>query len=198
VTAAAPSTRSRPVPAADRAPSRRVAASGVRNGTSQSPAQPTLGRQLIDATSDALESGLRRLQDLYPLHHFGQSVPRSTTPGTPDRDMTTPAPVGTLDPLGRAAPIEDRTLSRPRPITPDTVSPAGLTDRPVPDRVKRAGTWAYYAEQYARTHGCEHSDGRTTLEYKHPEFEVHRIRCTNGRNLLLRCSAGSCIRLKES
>jgi len=140
MTATVPSIRNRPVSVADRAPSRRVAASGMRNGTSQSPSQPTLGRQLIDAASDALESGLRRLRDLRPLRHFGQSTPPSITPNTLDKATTTPAPVGTLNPRGRAAPVENRTLSTPRPTTPSTVSAAGPTDRSAPDRVRRAST----------------------------------------------------------
>ena len=77
MTAAAPSTCSRPAPVEDRAPSRRVAGSGMRNGTSRSPSQPMLGRQLIDATSDTPESGLRWLRDLQPLRHFSANRRRA-------------------------------------------------------------------------------------------------------------------------
>lgn len=191
-TAAVPSTRSRPAPVEDRTRSRPRSIRSRTPDRAVTAAAPSTPDRPMTAVAPSTSGGVAPIEDRI------LSMPRSITPNTLGRDMTTPAPVRTLNPRGRAAPIENRTLSTPRPITPGTVSAAGPTDVPALDPVRRAGAWAYHAERYARTHGCKHSDGRTTLEYKHPEFEVHRIRCTNGRNLLLRCSAGSCIKLKES
>ena len=144
----------------------------------------------------------------------GKADGKTDTPAPSPPETTATAPVAASSSEDRAvtavasgtrrgpAPVEDRALSRPRPITPSTipgtVSAAGPTDIPALDRARRAGAWAYYAEQYARTHGCERADGRTTLEYRHPTFELHRIRCENGGSVFVRCSAEACVGLAEN
>ncbi|WP_133510066.1 hypothetical protein [Candidatus Thiosymbion oneisti] len=150
-----------------------------------------------------------------PVEDRALSMLYSITPSTTDSAMTTAIPSGVggindgamtaVPPVGvssRAAPIEDRALSTPRHITrstpPSTLSAVGPTGISALDYARKAGAWAYYAEQYARTHGCEPLGGRTTLEYTHPKFELHRVRCENGGNLFLRCSAGTCIRVAEN
>ncbi len=150
-----------------------------------------------------------------PVEDRALSMLYSITPSTTDSAMTTAIPSGVggindgamtaVPPVGvssRAAPIEDRALSTPRHITrstpPSTLSAVGPTGISALDYARKAGAWAYYAEQYARTHGCEPLGGRTTLEYTHPKFELHRVRCENGGNFFLRCSAGTCIRVAEN
>lgn len=54
------------------------------------------------------------------------------------------------------------------------------------------GTWAYYAEQYARLRGCEIGDSGAVLQEKNADYEVHRIACANGQSFLLRCDDGVC------
>jgi hypothetical protein len=54
------------------------------------------------------------------------------------------------------------------------------------------GLWAYYAEQYARAHGCDLTGQGAVLVEKQPEYEIHRVDCQGGQKFLLRCNAGSC------
>jgi len=246
VTAAAPSTRSRPAPIEDRAlstphsitprtPDRATAAAAPSTHSRLTPAADrTLStlRSALDMAMAAVAPGTRSR----PASVEDQAISMlySTTPSATGWVMPIPAPVETLDPRGRAAPIEDRALSTPRSLTPSTtdravtvtapstrsrvapvedrvlsaprpitsittpstVSAAGPT--PALDHARKAGAWAHYADQYARTYGCERSNGGTTLEYKHPRFEVHQIHCKNRRSFLLRCNAGACIKLMEN
>jgi hypothetical protein len=55
-----------------------------------------------------------------------------------------------------------------------------------------AGVWAYYAEQYARAHGCHLTGQGAVLVETQPEYEIHRVDCQGGHKFLLRCNAGSC------
>ncbi len=54
------------------------------------------------------------------------------------------------------------------------------------------GTWAYYAEQYARLRGCNLGDRGAELQQKTAEYEVHQVSCVNGQSFQLRCSDGVC------
>jgi len=196
VTAAAPGARSGPAPVEEHA------LATPDSVTSSSP----------DRTRAAAAPSTR--DQVAPVEDRAPATPYPVAPGTTDGTMTTAAPIGVwggnhgttiaVPPVGMssgAAPVEDRTLARPRSMTPGTtsgsVSAAGPTDIPALTRAKRAGAWAYYAEQYARNRGCESADGGTILEYRHPEFELHRIRCENGGSVFVRCSAETCVGLTE-
>ena len=76
-----------------------------------------------------------------PVEDRALSMPYPVAPSTTDSTLTTAAPIGvwgsndratiTVPPVGvpsRAAPIEDRALSRPRPMTPST-TPGTLSGR---------------------------------------------------------------------
>lgn len=54
------------------------------------------------------------------------------------------------------------------------------------------GTWAYYAEHYAESRGCELTDATTRLEASGPEWEQHRVKCRDGRSLQVHCRLGDC------
>ena len=54
------------------------------------------------------------------------------------------------------------------------------------------GTWAYYAEQYARLRGCELGSRGAELQQKNAEYEIHQVSCANGQSFQLRCSNGVC------
>ncbi len=54
------------------------------------------------------------------------------------------------------------------------------------------GTWAYYAERYAEGCGCTLADLGAVLEWRTGGVELHRVYCTDGRQLLVRCATGSC------
>lgn len=72
-------------------------------------------------------------------------------------------------------------------------SGAGDAARSPPD-YRSVGTWAYYAEDYARDQGCELTDVGAVLESAGPEWELHRIDCRDGRKIRVRCSHGDCTR----
>ena len=54
------------------------------------------------------------------------------------------------------------------------------------------GTWAYYAEQYARLRGCELGNRGAELLQKNAEYEIHQVSCVNGQSFQMRCSDGVC------
>ncbi len=97
-----------------------------------------------------------------------------------------------------AAPIEDRgedqgtpMAAAPQPAETATAGPDEnmlvLNDPPAP------GVWSYYAEQFARTRGCEISGQGARLEERQPEYEIHRIDCENGMTVRVKCNAGTCL-----
>jgi len=212
VTAVASGTRRGPAPVEDQAPA--TPRPSTPSAPDRAMAAPYPGPpSALDRAMATIAPGARG--EVAPVEDRALATPYPMAPSTTDGTMTPAAPIGvwgnndrtmtTVPPVGvssRAAPVEERALSRPRPITPSTipgtVSAAGPTDIPALDRARRAGAWAYYAEQYARTHGCERADGRTTLEYRHPTFELHRIRCENGGSVFVQCSAEACVGLAEN
>ena len=66
---------------------------------------------------------------------------------------------------------------------------------PVPHRDAApgaVGTWAYYAEQYARTRGCVLADSGARLESAGAEWERHRVPCQDGSWVGVYCRFGDC------
>lgn len=60
------------------------------------------------------------------------------------------------------------------------------------DPGSRGGTWSYYAEQLARSRGCEVTDEGAVLLRKTPGFELHEVACRDGANQLVKCEGGVC------
>lgn len=56
----------------------------------------------------------------------------------------------------------------------------------------RLGTWAYYAERYAQSRGCELADSGAELEAAGQEWEQHLVSCQDGRKLRVHCRYGDC------
>lgn len=54
------------------------------------------------------------------------------------------------------------------------------------------GVWAYYAEQFARDHGCVLSDRGAVLESSGAETERHRVHCDSGQAISVTCNSTSC------
>ena len=54
------------------------------------------------------------------------------------------------------------------------------------------GTWAYYAEQYARSRGCVLADSGARLESAGAEWERHRVPCQDGSWVRVYCRFGDC------
>jgi len=97
-----------------------------------------------------------------------------------------PPPTGAQE---TAAPLVAEGAGAP-PATADD-RPQGVSMVAGNDRAD-TGVWAYYAEQYARAHGCDLTGQGAVLVEKHPEYEIHRVDCQGGQEFLLRCNAGSC------
>lgn len=73
----------------------------------------------------------------------------------------------------------------PRPLT--TPPAAGRAEAP-----GAVGTWAYYAEDYARSRGCVLTDAGARLESAGSDWERHRVPCEDGRLLRVYCRFGDC------
>ena len=54
------------------------------------------------------------------------------------------------------------------------------------------GVWAYYAERYAESRGCELTDAGALLDTSGPEWEQHQVDCRDGRFFRIRCEHGDC------
>jgi hypothetical protein len=83
-----------------------------------------------------------------------------------------------------ADPIGAQTYAAPA-TTPEEESGSRAHAEPV-------GTWAYYAERYAESRGCELTDAETVLEATGAEWEQHRVTCRDGRVLRVHCRRGDC------
>jgi hypothetical protein len=62
----------------------------------------------------------------------------------------------------------------------------------LPAGAASVGTWAYYAERYAESRGCELTSSGAILEASGPEWERHRIDCRDGRSMRVQCRHGDC------
>lgn len=54
------------------------------------------------------------------------------------------------------------------------------------------GIWAYYAERYAESRGCELTDRGALIESSGSQWEQHRVDCRDGRSLRVLCDHGDC------
>lgn len=100
------------------------------------------------------------------------------------------------EPVAPAVRITDRAPPPPSPVIPPPGAPATALLTPNPPR--ETGTWVYYAEHAAKAQGCEPLPGGIVPETRQAEFELYRVRCSNGYSLFLRCNAGVCNVLKEN
>ena len=54
------------------------------------------------------------------------------------------------------------------------------------------GTWAYYAEQYARLRSCNVTDQGAQLIESRADGEIYKVACTGADSYLLKCQNGVC------
>ncbi|MFZ0788550.1 MAG: hypothetical protein WAM94_02880 [Chromatiaceae bacterium] len=73
-----------------------------------------------------------------------------------------------------------------RGAAPGQVQSPGSSGNP------RVGTWAYYAEGYARSRGCDLTDSGAEVEAAGPDWERHRVSCRDGRQIRVYCRYGDC------
>ncbi|MBS1203089.1 MAG: hypothetical protein H6R22_1598 [Chromatiaceae bacterium] len=75
---------------------------------------------------------------------------------------------------------------------PDRGVAPGQVQSPRSSVPPRVGTWAYYAEGYARSRGCALTDSGAELEAAGPDWERHRVSCRDGRQIRVYCRYGDC------
>jgi hypothetical protein len=54
------------------------------------------------------------------------------------------------------------------------------------------GTWAYYAEQYARLRGCDVTDQGAILIESRADSEILKVPCYSADSFLVKCQNGVC------
>lgn len=104
---------------------------------------------------------------------------------------TAPVPQARVAGLPILAPAP--TLAQPNPIAApvEPLRPAAVPVKTSSTQPK-VGAWAYYAERHAQLGGCTLGDLGAVLEERVGGDELHRVFCADGRQVLVRCVAGSC------
>lgn len=146
-----------------------------------------------DVTSpyrDNLSNALRSLREQWAAIAPGAAARAAAAPGAGDRPaaphaFATPARAGASGrPTGDiAAPAHagQRASEPPRPDQP----PSSLEHFPV-------GVWAYHAEEFAVSRGCELGERGAELLREEDGAELHRIGCRDGTTMLIRCDPERC------
>jgi hypothetical protein len=122
------------------------------------------------------------------------SAAAPAVPAQPQRTVAGPAPVvdgssvvGGGSSAAARGPLDHATPPQPAPelvATKDnmlTLSQASGT-----------GTWAYYAEQYARLRGCNVTPSGSQLIETRADGEIHKVSCIGAESYLLKCQNGVC------
>ena len=144
-----------------------------------------------------------------PAPKFDPPAPQSTTP-TPEPLAFPPAPVPE-EPLSQSSSAAPRANPGLPPVVDGSsrslagASPTpidGSTQPPVPaepqntmltlNQGSETGTWAYYAEQYARLRGCDIANGGSQLIQSRADGEIHKVSCVGSDSYLLKCQNGVC------
>lgn len=141
------------------------------------------------------------------------SAPAAETRPTPSATIgVAPAPVTSspsAPPPARtagAAPVVDGSIAlrgggsgvEPARITATPLP--GVQTEPVPpdqnmltlSEATGTGTWAYYAEQYARLRGCEVADQGAILVESRADSEILKVPCRSADSFLVKCQSGVC------
>jgi len=128
---------------------------------------------------------------------------------TPDRDTSSTPSTATLtawgnspalapaapspEPIDSAPTAIPQVAAIPAPVQESSAEPTDLKDNMVSlQQPQDAGTWAYYAEQYARIRGCALAGEGAVLIEKTNAYEVHRVYCEGGTTFQVKCNAGTC------
>jgi hypothetical protein len=141
------------------------------------------------------------------------SEPRIAAPTPVAPVSTAPAPIPMTAPpttaptsTGGAAPVVDGSLAvRQGPTSSEPVRmggvplPGNIQESVPPDRnmltlnqASGTGTWAYYAEQYARLRGCEVTDQGAELIESRSNSEILKVPCYGADSFLVKCQNGVC------
>jgi hypothetical protein len=146
-----------------------------------------------DNLINALDS-LASKWGLRPVASSRTRIPPAAAPAPQPSDVTAPMGASPATPALTPTPAPPLPRSLPPQTYPATpfvqVRPASPTETPAPRR--QVGTWAYYAERHAEGRGCTLGDQGAVLEDRTSGGELHRVYCADGRQMLVRCAAGSC------
>jgi len=124
----------------------------------------------------------------------------AATPAPPPSAPAVPASRSTRAP---APVVEGTSRVSSRPVPAPTPQPAILPPVPVEsvppgdnmmtlNQAGGTGTWAYYAEQYARLRGCNLTDQGSVLIETRSDGEIHKVPCVGADSYLLKCQNGVC------
>ena len=129
-----------------------------------------------------------------------QLVPPEPTPA-PIAAATPPRPQEASQPRG-GAPVVDGSsavggrssvTSEPRLLPPVAIESVEPGDNMLTlSQPSGTGTWAYYAEQYARLRGCNVTAQGAQLIETRADGEIHKVPCTGTDSYLLKCQNGVC------
>lgn len=78
------------------------------------------------------------------------------------------------------------------PLANGSQQDAALTAQDGSQDAVSIGIWAYYAERYAQSRGCELTSRGALIESSGPHGEQHRVDCRDGRSLRVLCDQGDC------
>jgi len=135
-----------------------------------------------------------------------QMAAPAPSPTSPPGPSSTAPPPSAPAPTGGPAPVVDGSVALrggAADSAPMRVGGAPLPSPPVesvpPDQNMLTlnqgggtGTWAYYAEQYARLRGCDVTDQGAILIESRADSEILKVPCYSADSFLVKCQNGVC------
>ena len=116
------------------------------------------------------------------------------SPAPLPRAIPTPAPVvdGSSAITG-GGPAATRAIGEPSRLPQPAPEPVAPKDNMLTlSNAGGTGTWAYYAEQYARLRGCNVTDAGSQLIESRTDGEIHKVSCVGSDSQLVKCQNGVC------
>jgi hypothetical protein len=178
-----------------------VAASSAAGATSANPLVQTWAQTLEEETAakkaaaDGVGAGTVAVTPAPEPQVAATRTPSPAMPTVPERHSA-PAPAPVVDGTSavgsgsRPSPAPSPQPAILPPVPVESVSPSEnmLTLNQVSD----TGTWAYYAEQYARLRGCNLTEQGSMLIETRSDGEIHKVPCVGSDSYLLKCQNGVC------
>ena len=158
---------------------------------------PPQGEVALAAETEGPASGAERWAEETAVAIDGSdaapdSAQEAEAAAPPGGDRAASAP-GSGAAGGPAAAAGDSGAPMPQPIAPsEPPLTVAQNEMLVLDAGARKGLWAYYAEDEARSRGCELGERGAVLLQQADTFELHEVECRGGPNMLLRCQGGVC------
>ena len=143
--------------------------------------------------------------------------PRLAAPAPEPNPAWQPSPAATPAPSTAPAPAAPSYEGGPAPVVDGSVTlrggasggePVRVGGTPLPNPPQESvppdqnmltlsqgggtGTWAYYAEQYARLRGCDVTDQGAILVESRADSEILRVPCYSADSFIVKCQNGVC------